>query len=95
MLRAGHLIEHHLGACIIDVGVQRGHQRGVYRYSGHDILTEQGRDFWGLVSIKQLMPETADIFPFALLCVFPARVLLFVKALGTEKKSDWLNSNLN
>lgn len=31
----------------------------------------------GLVSMKQLMSETADIFPLAPLCVFPARVLFF------------------
>lgn len=40
--------------------------------------------------MKLLMPETADIFPLARLCVFPAGVLgFFVKALEAEKKRDF------
>lgn len=28
--------------------MQRGDLRGVRRYSGHDVLIEQGCDFWGV-----------------------------------------------
>lgn len=44
--------------------------------------------------MKRLMPETPDIFPVALLCVFPARALFFVKALWTDKKGEF-KSGLN
>lgn len=36
--------------------------------------------------MKQLLPETPDIFPVALLCVCS---VVFVKALGTDKRGEF------
>ena len=45
----------------------------------------------GLVSMKQLMHEAADIFPAALLCVFPARVLFSLKLYRQKRgATGWI-----